>query len=165
MTTAQLGLSRASDTALLQATNVQERVLVTRYRDFGNLVVVHGLATGVVYLRVLPYLSFFVCVTLGPKRRILANAESVQHHSPGQAHVSTTNVSAALGNGAVQWVGRASDSQLSGRLAEAEMGPTMRRSSAIRDGQGRRISGSAHRARLLAFGLKNALRYAIPDPT
>ena len=37
---------------------------------------------------------------LGPNSRILANAESVKHHSPGQAHVSTTNVSAALGNGA-----------------------------------------------------------------
>ena len=79
--------------------------------------------------------------------------------------MSTTNVSAALGNGAVQWVGRASDSQLSSRLAEAEMGPTMRRSSAIRDDQGRRSSGSAHRARFLAFGSKDALRYGIPDPT
>ena len=50
------------------------------------------------------------CLVLGPIRRLLTNAESVQHHSPGQAHVSTTNVSAALGNGAVQWVGRAGDS-------------------------------------------------------
>ena len=54
VTAAQLGLSRASDTALLQSAKVQERILVTRDRDFGNLVVVHGLATGVVYLRVLP---------------------------------------------------------------------------------------------------------------
>ena len=44
-----------------------------------------------------------------------------------EAHVSTTNVSAALGNGAVQWVGRASDSQLGGRFAEAEMGRPTRR--------------------------------------
>ncbi len=49
--------------------------------------------------------------------------------------------------------------------AEAEMGPTMRRFCAIRDGQGRRSSASAHRARLLAFGSKDALRYGIPDPT
>jgi hypothetical protein len=80
------------------------------------------------------------------------NAESVQHHSPGQAHVSATNVSAALGYGAVQWVGRAGDSKLGGRFAEAEMGPAMRRSNAVRDGQRRRGSASAHRARLLAFG-------------
>ena len=54
VTAAQLGLSRASDATLLQTAKVQERILVTRDRDFGNLVIVQGLTTGVVYLRLLP---------------------------------------------------------------------------------------------------------------
>jgi len=54
VTAAQLGLSRASDATMLQTPKVQERILVTRDRDFGNLVIVQGLTTGVVYLRLLP---------------------------------------------------------------------------------------------------------------
>jgi len=53
-TAAELGLSRATDATLLQTAKVQERILVTRDRDFGNLVFVDHLATGVVYLRMLP---------------------------------------------------------------------------------------------------------------
>jgi predicted nuclease of predicted toxin-antitoxin system len=51
---AELGLSRATDATLLRTAKVQERIFVTRDRDFGNLVFVDQLATGVVYLRMLP---------------------------------------------------------------------------------------------------------------
>jgi hypothetical protein len=71
--------------------------------------------------------------------RCVGYAESVQHHSPGQAHVSETNVSAALGYGVTQWFGRASDSPIEGRSAEAEMGPAMRRSH--RDSRWQRALG------------------------
>ena len=54
VTASQLRLSRATDTALLQTAKAQERIFVTRDRDFGNLVIVPGLATGVIYLRMLP---------------------------------------------------------------------------------------------------------------
>ena len=54
VTAAQLGLSRASDATLLRTAKGQERILVTRDRDFGNLVIVRGLTSGVVYLRLVP---------------------------------------------------------------------------------------------------------------
>ena len=54
ITAAELGKSRASDTELLRAAEGEKRIFVTRDRDFGNLVVAQGLATGVVYLRMLP---------------------------------------------------------------------------------------------------------------
>ena len=51
---AQIGLSRASDSDLLNAAQESGRILVTRDRDFGSLVFVSGLNAGVIYLRVLP---------------------------------------------------------------------------------------------------------------
>ncbi len=54
ITAAQLGLSRADDADLLRAAHSQGRIFVTRDRDFGNLVFVHALGTGVIYLRMLP---------------------------------------------------------------------------------------------------------------
>ena len=51
---AELGLSQATDEELLLAAQNQTRVLVTRDRDYGNLVFVKGIRTGVLYLRVLP---------------------------------------------------------------------------------------------------------------
>lgn len=54
LTVAAIGLSRASDIELLKAAQEQQRILVTRDRDFGNLVFVHGLTVGVIYLRILP---------------------------------------------------------------------------------------------------------------
>ena len=53
-TAAQLGLARADDHLLLNVAKEQNRVLVTRDRDFGNLVFVEGLQAGVIYLRTLP---------------------------------------------------------------------------------------------------------------
>lgn len=50
----QIGLSQASDEEILKTAQEQNRVLVTRDRDYGNLVFVRGVGTGVIYLRVLP---------------------------------------------------------------------------------------------------------------
>lgn len=54
VTAKELGLARANDLELLQTARAQERILVTRDRDFGYLVVVQGLGTGVIYLRMAP---------------------------------------------------------------------------------------------------------------
>ena len=51
---AEVGLSRASDEDILREAQTRERLLVTRDRDFGNLVYVRGLGAGVLYLRILP---------------------------------------------------------------------------------------------------------------
>ncbi|HEX9652220.1 MAG TPA: DUF5615 family PIN-like protein [bacterium] len=52
---AQFGLSRADDSDLLRMAQKEDRIFVTRDRDFGNLVFVSGLKTGVIYLRQLPF--------------------------------------------------------------------------------------------------------------
>ena len=51
---AGLGLSRAQDREILRVAQEQNRVMVTRDRDFGNLVFVREVSAGVIYLRVLP---------------------------------------------------------------------------------------------------------------
>lgn len=51
---AQIGLSQADDEELLRIAHKQGRILVTRDRDFGNLVFVRALGAGVIYLRLLP---------------------------------------------------------------------------------------------------------------
>ena len=51
---AQIGLSRADDSDLLMKAQEQDRIFVTRDRDFGGLVFVSGLGAGVIYLRMLP---------------------------------------------------------------------------------------------------------------
>jgi predicted nuclease of predicted toxin-antitoxin system len=51
---ASIGLSRAQDQEILRVAQEQNRVLVTRDRDFGHLVFVKELGAGVIYLRVLP---------------------------------------------------------------------------------------------------------------
>jgi predicted nuclease of predicted toxin-antitoxin system len=50
----ELGLSRAQDSDLLKTASEQERIFVTRDRDYGNLVFVLGKGSGVIYLRILP---------------------------------------------------------------------------------------------------------------
>lgn len=52
--TAQLGLAQAEDAELLRVAHEQGRIFVTRDRDFGALVFVHGNGPGVIYLRILP---------------------------------------------------------------------------------------------------------------
>ncbi|RMD65605.1 hypothetical protein D6833_02705, partial [Candidatus Parcubacteria bacterium] len=54
LTASAAGLSRASDIELLRAGESQKRILITRDRDFGNLVFVQGVGKGVIYLRALP---------------------------------------------------------------------------------------------------------------
>ncbi|MEN6337108.1 MAG: DUF5615 family PIN-like protein [Phycisphaerales bacterium] len=51
---AQFGLSQASDQRLLTTAQEQDRILITRDRDFGALVFVNALGAGVLYLRMLP---------------------------------------------------------------------------------------------------------------
>jgi predicted nuclease of predicted toxin-antitoxin system len=51
---AQVGLSQARDEEILRTAEEQGRILVTRDRDYGNLVFVRTLGTGVIYLRILP---------------------------------------------------------------------------------------------------------------
>ncbi len=50
----QLGLAQAGDERLLAEAQSQGRILVTRDRDFGSLVFVRLLGSGVLYLRILP---------------------------------------------------------------------------------------------------------------
>jgi predicted nuclease of predicted toxin-antitoxin system len=54
LSAAEIGLSRADDEVLLREAQHQKRILITRDRDFGNLVFVQGLGTGVIYLRMHP---------------------------------------------------------------------------------------------------------------
>jgi predicted nuclease of predicted toxin-antitoxin system len=51
---AQIGLSQATDRRLLDVAREQDRILVTRDRDFGALVFVNVLGAGVLHLRMLP---------------------------------------------------------------------------------------------------------------
>lgn len=51
---AQIGLSQATDEEILRKAQEQKRILVTRDRDYGNLVFVRTVGTGVIYLRILP---------------------------------------------------------------------------------------------------------------
>ncbi|MGV2829762.1 DUF5615 family PIN-like protein [Myxosarcina sp. GI1(2024)] len=49
-----LDLARASDEEILRVAQKQNRILITRDRDYGNLVFVKSLGSGVIYLRMLP---------------------------------------------------------------------------------------------------------------
>jgi predicted nuclease of predicted toxin-antitoxin system len=51
---ARIGLSQAEDEEILRVAQEQSRILVTRDRDFGNLVFVQDLGAGILYLHILP---------------------------------------------------------------------------------------------------------------
>jgi predicted nuclease of predicted toxin-antitoxin system len=51
---AELGMAQASDEENLKKALELNRVFVTRDRDYGNLVFVKGIKSGVLYLRILP---------------------------------------------------------------------------------------------------------------
>lgn len=53
-TVARLGLAISSDEDILRTAHTDGRVLLTRDRDYGNLVFVQALRAGVIYLRMLP---------------------------------------------------------------------------------------------------------------
>ena len=54
ITASEIGLSRADDSDLLKTACDQNRIFITRDRDFGGLVFVEKLGSGVIYLRMLP---------------------------------------------------------------------------------------------------------------
>jgi predicted nuclease of predicted toxin-antitoxin system len=54
LTAHQAAMSQASDEDLLRMARAECRLLLTRDRDFGSLVFVRALSTGVLYLRMLP---------------------------------------------------------------------------------------------------------------
>ena len=54
ITTSEIGCSRASDAALLEAARERGCLFVTRDRHFGSLVFLQNLGAGVIYLRMLP---------------------------------------------------------------------------------------------------------------
>jgi predicted nuclease of predicted toxin-antitoxin system len=64
-TAAEKDMSRAEDSDLLRTARAEGRVFVTRDRDYGGLVFVQSLGTGVLYLRVLPSTLVAVHVELG----------------------------------------------------------------------------------------------------
>ncbi|HHW87660.1 MAG TPA: DUF5615 family PIN-like protein, partial [Chloroflexi bacterium] len=49
---AELGMSQAPDEQILTAAQAHNRILITRDKGFGNLVFVHQLGSGVIYLRI-----------------------------------------------------------------------------------------------------------------
>ncbi len=65
----QLGLARAEDGVLLQHSQTQNRIFVTRDRDFGGIVFFQGARAGVIYLRMLPSIQNAVHAEL---ERVLA---------------------------------------------------------------------------------------------
>jgi predicted nuclease of predicted toxin-antitoxin system len=54
VTASEARLFQAADSELLAFASQDKRILVTRDRDFGGLVFVHGLGAGVIYLRISP---------------------------------------------------------------------------------------------------------------
>lgn len=50
----EIGMARSTDEENLQTALELERILVTRDRDYGNLVFVRGILAGVIFLRILP---------------------------------------------------------------------------------------------------------------
>ncbi|HEX4953760.1 MAG TPA: DUF5615 family PIN-like protein [Thermoanaerobaculia bacterium] len=54
VTAAERGLHEAEDRRLLEAARLENRILVTRDRDYGALVFLEAVGTGVLYLRGLP---------------------------------------------------------------------------------------------------------------
>ncbi len=56
----QIGVSPTEDSTLLKIAKEQRRIFMTRDRDFGRLVFVESLSTGVIYLRMLPSTQYAV---------------------------------------------------------------------------------------------------------
>jgi predicted nuclease of predicted toxin-antitoxin system len=83
VTAAEAGLVRASDVQLLAAAREQQRILVTRDRDFGALVFLHRLQGGVIYLRLAPSMLHDVHAEL---------ARTPQTHSEADLHQAFVTV-------------------------------------------------------------------------
>ena len=78
LTAADMAGSRAADETLLAMAQEQERLFVTRDRDFGGLVFVRDVGSGVIYLRMTPSTVHAVHTEL---ERVLQSysEESLQH--------------------------------------------------------------------------------------
>jgi predicted nuclease of predicted toxin-antitoxin system len=74
-TAAERGLSRAADADLLAVAQADGRVFVTRDRDYGGLVFLRALGSGVLYLRVLPSTLAAVHAELGRVLGLYGEAE------------------------------------------------------------------------------------------
>jgi predicted nuclease of predicted toxin-antitoxin system len=66
---ARLGLARAPDADLLRVAHEQQRIFLTRDRDFGALVFARGGESGVIYLRMLPSTQCGAGTTAGVRCR------------------------------------------------------------------------------------------------
>lgn len=71
----EAGMSEADDEDLLKTAQEEERIFVTRDRDFGHLVFVKGLGAGVLYLRILPSNKDAVHAELGRVLQMYAENE------------------------------------------------------------------------------------------
>jgi len=71
----ELGLATASDRDLLRKAEQSQRLLLTCDRDYGSLVFIEGVGTGVLYLRFLPSTIEAVHIEL---RRVLSTYASAQ---------------------------------------------------------------------------------------
>lgn len=60
VTASELGLSRSLDSELLRRARTEQRIFVTRDRDYGRLVFVDDLGPGVIFLRMIPTNSHIV---------------------------------------------------------------------------------------------------------
>ena len=49
-----IGLAQANDSDLLKTAHEQNRIFMTRDRDYGNLVFAKDFEAGIIYLRILP---------------------------------------------------------------------------------------------------------------
>jgi predicted nuclease of predicted toxin-antitoxin system len=74
-TAAERGMSQSADAALLRTAQADGRVFVTRDRDFGGLVFLQSLGTGVLYLRLLPSTLQAVHAELGRVLSLYNEAE------------------------------------------------------------------------------------------
>lgn len=75
ITAYEIGLSEAEDIDLLRKAKKQNRIFVTRDRDFGGLVFVERLGSGVIYLRMLPSTQNAVHEELGRMLKIYSENE------------------------------------------------------------------------------------------
>jgi predicted nuclease of predicted toxin-antitoxin system len=69
------GLATAADEELLKVADEQQRILVTRDRDFGSLVFLKSVGAGVLYLRILPSTQSAVHAEL---ERVLASRSEAE---------------------------------------------------------------------------------------
>ncbi len=110
---AKIGLSQTEDSDLLKTAREQDRILISRDRDFGGLVFVQDLGAGVIYLRMLPSTQNVVHQELERVLRHQGMLFRFVHSLAGQEEIGLTLVSA--------WEGACEDADGSvvGRLPQA----------------------------------------------